>query len=98
MQVPEGVKVLPFMIPGSEQLGEANVEALQDHQIVLWSKHGIMVRSDTSPLAAIDKVEYVETGAMYENRNRASGGAGQGLSRQELRDVVEAFNVDTKLV
>ena len=62
------------MVPGSQTLMENNVRALRDHVIVLWSKHGIMVRSDASPLAAVDKVEYAETGAMYEVRDMMAGG------------------------
>ncbi|GAA2180754.1 hypothetical protein GCM10009785_12930 [Brooklawnia cerclae] len=97
VQLPGGIKVLGFMVPGSEELGLNNVEALRDHQIVLWSKHGLMVRSDDSPLAAVDKVEYVETGAMYEYRNLAIGGTGEGLLAEEGHRVVEAFGVDTDL-
>lgn len=98
VQLPQGVKVLDFMVPGSQTLMENNVRGLQEAQIVLWSKHGIMVRSDESPLAAVDKVEYAETGAMYEHRNIAGGGVAAGLSDAELRAVVEAFDVVTTLV
>ena len=98
VQLPAGIEVLDFMVPGSQTLMENNVRALRDHVIVLWSKHGIMVRSDASPLAAVDKVEYAETGAMYEVRNIQSGGLGEGVSDEELRAVVEAFNVPTTLL
>lgn len=97
VQVPEGIKVLDFMVPGGEELGENNVRALRDHQIVLWSKHGIMARSDVSPLSAVDKVEYVEAGAMYEYRNRTIGNAGAGLQSSELSRVIEAFGVQTTM-
>lgn len=97
VQVPAGIKVLDFMLPGGEELGQNNVAALKDHQIVLWSKHGIMVRSDVSPLAAVDKVEYVEAGAMYEFRNRSIGGQGEGLTAAELKAVIAAFGVETTL-
>ena len=97
VQVPAGIGVLDFMLPGGQELMENNVAGLRAHQIVLWSKHGIMVRSDDSPLAAVDKVEYVEAGAMYEYRNRAIGGAGEGLHDKELRQVIEAFCVSTDL-
>ena len=56
---------LPFMVPGSDELMAANVANLRRHQIVLWAKHGVMARSDTSPLKACDRIEYAETGAMY---------------------------------
>ena len=73
------------------------MEALRDHQIVLWSKHGIMVRSDESPLAAVDKVEYLEAGAMYAWRDLALGGRGEGLTDAELGRVIDAFGVHTDL-
>ncbi|QGF25078.1 rhamnulose-1-phosphate aldolase [Raineyella fluvialis] len=97
VQLPAGIGVLDFMVPGSQELMENNVAGLREHQIVLWSKHGIMVRSDDSPLAAIDKVEYAEAGAMYEYRNIAAGGVGEGLSDEELHRVVVAFDVPTTL-
>ena len=98
VQIPAGIEVLDFMVPGSQTLMENNVRALRDHVIVLWSKHGIMVRSDDSPLAAVDKVEYAETGAMYEVRDMMAGGLGQGVTDDELRAVVEAFEVPTDLL
>lgn len=97
VQVPQGIEVLDFMVPGSQELMENNVRALRDHQIVLWSKHGIMVRSDMTPLHAVDKIEYVETGAMYEIRNRMAGGSGTGLKDEEIQAVIDAFGVDTAL-
>ncbi|MCI7455981.1 class II aldolase/adducin family protein [Actinomyces urogenitalis] len=97
VQLPQGIEVLDFMVPGSATLMENNVRALRDHVIVLWSKHGIMVRSDVAPLAAVDKVEYAETGAMYEVRNITSGGLGEGVTDEELRAVIEAFGVQTDL-
>ncbi len=39
--LPEGVAVLDFMVPGSDELMAANVAALRTHQIVLWGKHGV---------------------------------------------------------
>lgn len=97
VQLREGVGYLPFMIPGSQELMAANVAGLRDHQIVLWAKHGVMARSDTSPLRACDRIEYAETGAMYEYMNLCSGGRAQGLTDEELSRVVRAFNVDTTL-
>ncbi len=97
VQVPQGIKVLDFMVPGGEELGAANVAGLRDHQVILWSKHGIMVRSDVSPLGAVDKVEYLEAGAMYEYRNRAIGGIGEGLSDEQIHRVIEAFGIETDL-
>jgi rhamnulose-1-phosphate aldolase len=56
-----------------------------------------MVRSDDSPLAAVDKIEYVETGAMYEYRDRAAGQICEGLTLEQSQLVVAAFGVRTQL-
>ncbi len=58
--------MLPFMLPGSPVLMEATVASLREHRVVLWSKHGVMARSDISVTRAADRIEYVETAAMYE--------------------------------
>lgn len=97
VQLPDGIEVLEFMVPGSDTLMENNVRGLREHQITLWSKHGIMVRSDQGPLSAVDKTEYAETGAMYEIRNRMAGGHGEGLHDSEIKAVISAFNVKTSL-
>ena len=97
VQLREGIGFLPFMVPGSDELMAANIANLRTHQIVLWAKHGVMARSDTSPLKACDRIEYAETGAMYEYMNLCAGGRAEGLTAEELGRVVTAFNVDTSL-
>ena len=96
--LPQGIGVLDFMVPGSEELMRNNVESLRKHMIVLWSKHGVMARSDVSVTNAVDKIEYAETGAKYEYMNLAIGGLGEGLRQEELVAVKDAFDVQTDLV
>lgn len=98
VNLPEGIGVLPFMVPGSVMLMEATVASLRRHRIVLWSKHGVMARSDQSPTRAADRIEYAETAARYEYMDLLSGGRAEGLSTDELRSVAEAFDVRTTLV
>ena len=96
--LPQGVKVLEFMVPGSAELMAANVAGLREHEIVLWSKHGVMARSDLSVTRAVDRIDYAETGARYEYMDLVAGGRGQGLTGEESRAVVQAFDVPTTLV
>lgn len=95
--VPRGIGVLEFMVPGSPELMAANVAGLREHEIVLWSKHGVMARSDVSVTRAVDRIEYAETGARYEYMDLVAGSRAQGLIRDELHAVVEAFDVPTTL-
>lgn len=95
--LPDGICVLPFIVPGSAELMRANVEGLRDFEIVLWSKHGVMARSDVLPSKAVDKIEYLEAGARYEVLNLTIGGRAEHLLDAEMRAVVEGFGVRTAL-
>ena len=98
VQLPEGVGILPFILPGSPALMDATVQGLREHRIVVWAKHGVMARSDVSATRAADRIEYAETAARFEYMNMVNGHRAQGLSLEELREVVRAFGVSTTLV
>ena len=98
INLPAGIGALEFMLPGSAPLMAANVRSLRAHRIVVWAKHGVMARSDISVKRAVDRIEYAETAANYEYMDLLIGGRAEGLSVDELRAVVTAFDVDTKLV
>ena len=98
VNLPQGVGVLPFMVPGSAQLMEANIAGLRTHRVVLWGKHGVMARSDISVTRAADRIEYAETAARYEYMDLLAGGRAEGLSGDEMRAVVTTFNVRTDIV
>ncbi len=98
VNLPEGIGVLPFMLPGSPTLMDATVAGLREHRVVLWSKHGVMARSEISVTRAADRVEYAETAALYEYMNLVNHSQAEGLTRDELLTVVRAFNVQTSLV
>ncbi len=98
VNLPTGIGLLPFMVPGSPALMEANVENLRTHRIVVWAKHGVMARSSVSVTRAADRIEYAETAARYEYMDLVNGGQAEGLTPGEMRAVVEAFGVDTTVL
>ena len=98
VQLPEGVGVLPFILPGSPDLMRATVAGLRDHQVVVWSKHGVMARSAVSVRGATDRIDYVEAAAQYEYLNLLNGGLADGLSKDELRQVVASLGIKTPLL
>ena len=98
INLPQGIGVLPFMLPGSARLMEANVDRLREHRIVVWGKHGVMARSNISATRAVDRIEYAETAARYEYMDLVNGGRGEGLTRDEMLELVSAFGVTTTLI
>ncbi|MFH1524232.1 MAG: class II aldolase/adducin family protein [Chloroflexota bacterium] len=93
INLPEGIGFTPFWLPSSPELRAANVECLRKHRVVIWAKHGVMARSDTSIKQAADWIEYAETAAKYEYLNLAAGEKGEGLSAEELRAVCNTFSI-----
>jgi len=97
MNLPEGIGVLPFLLPGSRQLMMETLPSRRDHQVVVWSQHGIIVRRDESIVHALDLVEYVETAAQYEALNLSTGEKSSGIAPESLRAIAEIWNVRQKI-
>lgn len=38
---PDGVGVLPCMVCGTQEIGEATAQKMQEHRLVVWTNHGI---------------------------------------------------------
>ncbi len=97
VQLPAGIGILPFLRPSSDELSDATVTSLRNHRITVWSKHGVMARSDISVTRAVDRIEYAEAGARYEYMDIMAAGRGEGLTVEESTDLVREFGVETDL-
>lgn len=91
VNLPEGIGMVPFLLPGSAALMAATVASLRQHRIVVWAKHGVMSRSDQSVKRAADRIEYAETAARYEYFNLRNGEPADGLSEEEILAICAAF-------
>lgn len=97
VQLPEGVGLVPFLLPGSDELMRMTTEKLRSHRVVVWAKHGVMARSDASVKRALDRIEYAETGARYEYLNLINGEQAEGLTPEEIRDLCENLGIEQKV-
>lgn len=97
VQLPEGIGLIPFRLPGSPELMQATVASMRTHRIVIWAKHGVLARSDVSVKRAADRVEYAETAARYEYLNLNAGEPAEGLLPEEIRAICQAFHVNQSI-
>lgn len=97
LNLPEGMAVAPFCVPGSGELMAATVAALRRCRLVVWVKHGVMARSDVSVLQAVDRIEYAEAAARYEVLNLSLGEIAAGLSAGEIRAICQAYHVQQNI-
>jgi rhamnulose-1-phosphate aldolase len=94
---PKGIGILPFILIGSSQLMIETQIAMREHELVVWSQHGVMTRADNSILHALDLIEYAETAAHYEFLNLIGGGLSEGLNPKHLRDVSDSWNIQQNI-
>lgn len=93
LNMPEGIGVLPFLLPGSAELVVETKLSLREHRIVIWARHGVMARAENSIIHALDLIEYAETAAHYEHLNLTGGGKSDGLSPEQIREICASWNV-----
>jgi rhamnulose-1-phosphate aldolase len=94
---PEGIGVLPFMLLASTQLMVETMLTLREHQLVVWSQHGVMARADNSVSHALDLIEYAETAAHYECLNLLGGDLSSGLTPEAIRAIAKSVKIQQNI-
>lgn len=79
----DGVGVVPYGVPGSEELAESTVKVLEKHRMVLWEKHGcVAVGQDV--FDAFDLIDTADKSAKIFLMVKSAGFEPEGLSAAQL--------------
>jgi rhamnulose-1-phosphate aldolase len=89
---PDGVGVLPWMVPGTVVIGEATAIEMQKHPLVLWPFHGIFGSGSTLD-EAFGLIDTAEKAAEILVKVLSMGGKRQSITTQQLKDLAERFQV-----
>ncbi len=93
---PDGVSVLPWMVAGTVELGEASAEKMKTSRIVVWPHHGIMGAGHSMD-DAFSLVETAEKAAdIYMRSVSVPGGIIQKITDEQLWDLADSFGVTPK--
>ncbi|MBU1174619.1 MAG: rhamnulose-1-phosphate aldolase [Alphaproteobacteria bacterium] len=87
---PDGVRVVPPLLPGTVEIAEASAAELERSRIISWSHHGIFV-SEESPDRIFALVETIEKAASIHRRILGAGGAKQVIPTEILKQLSEKF-------
>ena len=97
--IPGFGEILASIGEGGKRLADIDpAEGAAGNRSALWSKHGVMARSDISVTRAVDRIEYAETAARFEPMDLVDAERAEGLTPDEMRAVVEACDVRTTIV
>lgn len=90
---PEGVGVVPWMVPGKDEIGYETANKMQHHSLVLWAFHGIFgTGADLDE--AFGLIDTAEKSAEILVKVLSMGGKKQTISKEQLIALAERFGVD----
>ncbi|UJR63266.1 rhamnulose-1-phosphate aldolase [Dickeya zeae] len=89
---PDGIGIVPWMVPGTDAIGDATAEQMRHHSLVLWPFHGIF---GTGPSLddAFGLIDTAEKSAEVMVKVRSMGGKKQTISTEELIALGQRFGV-----
>lgn len=89
---PDGVGVIPWIVPGTTAIGNATASKIATHRLVLWPFHGIYgAGRDIDETYGL--IETAEKAAQVYTYMMSQGGKQQTITDQELQDLADAFGV-----
>ncbi|GIO37002.1 rhamnulose-1-phosphate aldolase [Paenibacillus antibioticophila] len=91
---PDGISILPWMVPGSNEIGRETAKKMKDYRVVIWPHHGIFGTGATMD-ETFGLIETVEKAAAVYN---LIGGREikKVITDSELADLARAFGVKPK--
>lgn len=89
---PDGVGILPWMVPGTDEIGTATAGEMKKHSLVLWPFHGVFGSGPTLD-EAFGLIDTAEKSAEVLVKVMSMGGMKQTISRDELIALGKRFGV-----
>ncbi|AMC94502.1 rhamnulose-1-phosphate aldolase [Erysipelothrix larvae] len=89
---PEGVSIIPWMVPGTTEIGEATAAKMKETRLVMWPQHGVYGAGNTMD-EVFGLIETAEKAAQIYTYVQAQGGIRQTITDQNLRDLACGFGV-----
>ena len=91
--VPHGIGFVPYCLPGSEKIAGATIKALEDHNVILWEKHGCLAIGDDVQ-DAFDQIDILAKSAQIYFLCKSAGFEPQGMNRKDLDEIRKNYLKD----
>lgn len=89
---PLGLGIVPYEVPGSNELAQATLKELDDYDVVLWEKHGVFAKG-LDIMDAFDQVDVLSKSAKIYIDSRAMGFEPEGMSTEQMADLTRIFKL-----
>lgn len=89
---PEGVGVVPWMVPGGAAIAEATAKLIEKYNLVVWAHHGMFVCGRDFD-DAFSNMDTAEKAAEICVKVRSMGGKKQTITDADLKELARDFKV-----
>ncbi|MBJ7221289.1 MULTISPECIES: rhamnulose-1-phosphate aldolase [unclassified Brenneria] len=89
---PDGIGIVPWMVPGTDGIGSATAEQMRCHSLVLWPHHGIFGSGPTLD-ETFGLIDTAEKSSEILVKVLSMGGMKQTITREQLIALGERFDV-----
>ncbi len=89
---PRGLGIVPYKMPSTFELADATIEQLDDYDVVMWEKHGVVSVSD-DVMEAFDMVDTLSKSAQIYLTAKSMGFEPEGTSMEDMIALGKAFNL-----
>jgi rhamnulose-1-phosphate aldolase len=90
---PRGVGLVPYTLPGTDEIADATARAFDRHPVILWGKHGV-VAIGKDAMEAFDMIDTLTKSAQVFFMCKNAGYSPEGLTSEELGALRRKFPGD----
>jgi rhamnulose-1-phosphate aldolase len=91
--VPKGVGVVPYEVPGTVEIADQTIKALEKHDVLIWEKHGCMAVGE-EVFATFDLIDTLTKSAQVFFLCKSAGFEPEGLSEIQFRELKKHYGID----
>ena len=84
--------MIPYKLPGSVELAEATIQALEKQDVAMWVKHGVFA-IETDIIAAFDQVDVMNKAALIYIASKNMGFEPEGMTMEQMDEIRDVFKL-----
>jgi rhamnulose-1-phosphate aldolase len=89
---PLGLGIVPYTLPGSNELANATLKELEEYDVVMWEKHGVFAKGK-DVMDAFDQIDVLSKSAKIYINAKCMGFEPEGMSDEQMKEMTRAFNL-----
>ncbi len=86
--IPRGVGFISYILPGTQEIANATVAGLKEHDMVLWEKHGVFAIGKDL-IDTFDSIDIASKAARIYLDCKSAGIDPEGINKKQLNELIK---------